>query len=93
MVSTPRSRSILAAAATKEDTAPLLLNPSFLADFAVAQRQGEPMVMRGTAGHAVFVQIGEDFVGAIMPVRASDAPMFDVEWVTYFAAAKTEVAA
>ena len=92
----PKTISILADAAAKEDTAPLLLNPSFLADFGAAQKHGEPMVMRGTAGHAVFVQIGADFVGAIMQVRSSEAPKLDADWTTFLApskTSKTEVAA
>ena len=89
----PKVRNIIADAHARASEGDDLLNPAFLADFQSAQHHGEPMLMRGSPGHAYFVQIGADFVGAIMPVRASDAPMFDVEWVTYFAAAKTEVAA
>jgi hypothetical protein len=89
----PKVRSILTDAAAKEDSAPLLLNPSLLADFAVAQTNGEPIVMRGTAGRAVFVQIGPDFIGAIMQVKTSEAPKIDADWTTFLAPSKTEVAA
>ena len=89
----PEVRSIFTKGSAKEDSVPLLLNPSFLADFAAAQTQGEPMVMRGTAGHAVFVQIGADFIGAIMQARTSEAPKVDADWTTFLAPSKTEVAA
>jgi hypothetical protein len=89
----PKVRSILTEAVAKEDSAPLLLNPSFLADFAAAQTNGEPIVMRGTAGHAVFVQVGADFIGAIMQVTKSEAPKVDADWTTFLAPSKVEVAA
>jgi DNA polymerase III sliding clamp (beta) subunit (PCNA family) len=92
----PKVRSILADASVKESAGDLALNPSLLAAFAAAQVQGEAMVMRGTAGHAVFVQIGEDFVGAIMQMKNTDASALklDADWTGFLAAeTKTEVAA
>ena len=91
----PKVRSILAdSAAAKEDASPFLLNPSLLAAFAVAQRQGEPMVMRGAAGRAVFVQIGADFVGAIMQMKSVEGSKLDADWTGFLGApSKTEVAA
>jgi hypothetical protein len=41
----------------------------------------------------VFVQIGADFIGAIMQVRTSEAPKVDADWTTFLAPSKTEVAA
>ena len=90
----PKARNIIADAQAKASEGDYLLNPSFLAGFQSAQHHGEPILMRGNPNKAVFVQIGADFVGAIMQVRASDAPVFDADWVTFFAApTKTEVAA
>ena len=89
----PKVRGIIADAQARAVEGDYLLNPAFLAGFQSAQHHGEPMLMRGTPGHAIFVQIGADFVGAIMQVRSSDAPVFDADWATYFAPSKTEVAA
>ena len=52
------------------------LNPHLLTKFAVAQKLGEPMKMQ-MAGplSPVLVSIGDDFVGAIQPVRNGDEPV------------------
>jgi len=89
----PKVRGIIADAQARAAEGDYLMNPAFLADFQSAQHHGEPMLMRGTPGHPIFVQIGADFVGAIMQPRSKDAPVFDAEWAVHFAASKTEVAA
>jgi DNA polymerase III beta subunit, central domain len=89
----PKVREIIATAASAEVSGPLLLNPSLLSAFGTAQKHGEPMVMRGAVGKSVFVQIGPDFIGAIMQVRSSEAAKLDADWTTFLTLAKTEVAA
>jgi hypothetical protein len=89
----PKVREIITTAASAEASGPFLLNPSLLAGFASAQKRGESMVMRGSVGKGVFVQIGPDFIGVIMQVRASEAAELDADWTTFLAPSKTEVAA
>jgi len=89
----PKVREIIMKASITEAAGPLLLNPSLLAAFAAAQKHGEPMTMRGATGSVTFVQIGPDFIGAIMSVRPSEAEKLDADWTTFLAPAKTEVAA
>jgi len=84
---------IITASSTAQPEGPLLLNANLLADFKFAQVQGHPMVMRGRVEGATFIQIGPDFIGAIMSVRASLASELDADWTTFLAPSKTEVAA
>lgn len=50
------------------------LNPAFLARFAAAQVDGEPVVLRIRGRYeSVGVMVGEDFLGAIQPMRSDGA--------------------
>lgn len=90
----PKTRSIIATAQAQATEGDFLFNPALMADFKAAQHQGDPMLMRGTAGKAIFVQVGDDFVGCIMPVAAERGPEFDADWSAHFApVVKVEAAA
>lgn len=68
----PKLEKVFAAFGRDTLAQPVGLNPHFLADFAKAAGRGIPMVVRATQGAAgvgpVTVRIGDDFIGAIMPV-------------------------
>ena len=84
---------IITASSTAQPDGPLLLNAHLLADFKFAQAHGHPMVMRGRMAGATFIQIGPDFIGAIMSVRASLGSELDSDWTAFLAPSKVEVAA
>lgn len=87
----PKVMSVIRDANEATETGTLTLNPSLLADFKAAQRSGDAMVLRGAPGKAVFVQIGPNFVGAIMPMRHDHGIAEpDVDWVALLTATKAE---
>lgn len=87
-------------AANTEPTPPIAVafNPAYLADFRHVQgtqRYGDPMRLWITSvTKPALVRIGDDFIGALMPVRfASDGPtdgQLDESWAAAVAAAETK---
>ena len=64
------------------------VNPSFMARFAAAQREGEPMrIIPAGLGRPVTVTVGDRFYGAIMPVNypGDESPAaLHAQWAALF---------
>lgn len=53
---------------------PTAVNPQFLADFRLASTLHEPVLMWNRMSGANIFTVGDDFIGAIMPVRQPGRP-------------------
>jgi len=92
----PSVKTIITTAQATKEPSQLYVNPAFLADFKAAQKDASPMLLRGSLDKAVFVQIGPDFVGAIMSVKVAQddsSLQFDDDWSAYVAPVKSGEAA
>jgi hypothetical protein len=105
----PKLASILTAAVERANAKPeehgppvgACFNPTYLADFqhVTPRHSREPLrLWIGSATSAMLVRVGQDFIGALMPVRYADgngaasngAPELDTDWVNALAAPETK---
>lgn len=90
----PDSRRVInaALAETDEKSTETAFNPSYLASFKNAPRERNvPLVIHSSApGKATVISAGDDFIGAIMPVRLASgaAPEVVDGWAGFLTSAK-----